>query len=428
MPPGLSNYLLPDEEDQVPASLQDYMSVNGMDNAEAMAVPYSPQTNALAQMYEEQARKIQAEEQGGLNQLSQYIDDYATQDQPTDYRALAAWADSLNPGGKALQVAEATAPPSRTARQEKLFALQNMLQQRQGGMAQRQLTGLQAMLGQRSAADRLAARQALQERQFKQQQDLAEKKAKLEEKRTQTYEESIAAKERIAEKQLQASLNRVEEQQRRADDRQQAGLDEKRDLKTDDMVVKFEQKAIDAVPLVENLNVIEGIIGGKLEQFDPKTGTINGKKVDLPGKSVPGVGRVFAPGSVGETLQTAFSNIFNTTLKDRSGAAVTDQELMRLKGEFAQGKFNTEEKMVEALQRYKNILRKRMRQHEAAYNPEVRTRYKSQGGALVEDLLPEVGAGAPPPDANLMEWPKGSGNMFRLNGDTWDPVQPGEKK
>jgi hypothetical protein len=419
---GLNAYLPVDDEELNPAAptLMDYMAVDEMGNAR-VAPQATAESGALAKMYDELSRKAVSDEQAGISQLSKYLDDYQAQPQETDFRALAAWADTLRPGTKIADVAAAMAP-NREARTQKFLELQDKLQQRKGGLAQRQLSGLTAQLNRQAQSDMLKQRQLAADQQFQQRQDLAKQKAEFEKARSAEYERHNKVMEDIAARRIEADMARLAGTQGRADKRQEAGLAEKREKKVEDHLIKFEQKAIDAVPLVENLEAIEDIIGGKLEQFDPKTGTINGKKVDLPGKSIPGVGRVFMPGSVGESLQAAFSNIFNTTLKERSGAAVTDQELVRMKSEFAQGKFNTEEKMLEALQRYKNILRKRMRQHEAAFSPEVRERFKKQGGMLADDFFPEPGAGKPPPGATRKEW---EGKTYELQGDTWVEVEPG---
>lgn len=427
---GLGAYLNPDDElDPANASLMDYMTVDEMGNAKAQAMPQVADPGALAKMYNELSRKTLSDEQAGLSQLGQYITDYQTQARPTDYRALATWAETLRPtGGQLTKLAEQMAPESQDDRTKKFLDLQNLLQQRRGALSQRQLSGLQSMLSQQSAADRLKAQQGAQDARFQQAQELqkqraeaaqkiAEQKFEQEAKRSEEYLRHNQAMEKIAAEGIKARQEQASANQTRADERQKAGLADKQDQRTESNLIKFESKAIDAVPLVENLNVVEGILGAPLEQFDPKTGTMNGKKIDLPGKSVPGIGRVFLPGSEGERLQTAFSNIFNTTLKERSGAAVTDQELNRLKNEFAQGKFNTEEKMVDALQRYKTILRKRLRQHEAAFSPEVRDRFKTQGGMLADDLLPEAGAGKPPPEPPAVV---PGGEKFKAGEAPWE--------
>lgn len=419
---GLNAYLQQDDEDLNPAAptLMDYMAVDEMGNAQVAPVQ-TAQSGALAKMYDEMSRKAMADEEAGITQLSKYIEDFQTEPQPTDYRALAAWADTLRPGTKIVDVAQAMAP-NREARTQKFLDLQNQLQQRKGQLSQRQMAGLQSMLQQQAAADRLKQQQLVADQRFQQQQDLAKQRFEQERNRSEEFIRHNQAMEKIAQDRIAADIARAEATQDRADKRQEAGLAEKREKKVEDHLIKFETKALDAVPLAENLSAIEDILGAKLEQFDPKTGTLHGKKIDLPGKSVPGVGRVFMPGSVGESFQAAFSNIFNTTLKERSGAAVTDQELQRLKNEFAQGKFNTEEKMIEALQRYKNIIRKKMRQHEAAFSPEVRERFKKQGGMLADDFFPEPGAGKPPPGATRKEW---EGKTYELQGDTWVEVEPG---
>lgn len=431
---GLMNYLVDQELDPASTPLMDYMTVDQMNEVPPAPALPPANTGALAKMYEELSRAATSDEEAGITQLSKYITDYQAQPRQTDYRALAAWADTLRPGTKIVDVANAAAPESLDARNRKTIELQNLLQQRQGALSQRKLSGLQTMLNQQAAADRLRQQQELRQQQFqqtqsladarfKQQSELADKRFEAEAKRSEEYLRHNQAMEKIMADRVAAQMAQSQSTQDRADQRQKEGLDEKREKKIEDQLIKFESKAIDAVPLVENLNRVEEILGGKLEQFDPNTGTLNGKKIDLPGKSVPGIGRVFAPGSVGESLQAAFSNIFNTTLKERSGAAVTDQELARLKNEFAQGKFNTEEKMLEALQRYKTILRKRMRQHEAAFSPDVRERFKKQGGMLADDFLPESGAGAPPPGPVRKEW---QGKTYELQGDTWVEVSGGK--
>jgi len=421
---GLYDYLNPDADPELnpaPASLDDYLAVR--QEAQTPA-PQSPATVQSLQKYMDMAGKASADEEAGLGTLQQYIQDYQAKPRDVDFTALAGWADSLKPGGKTLEVAKGLQPESVDAKNEKLMKLQDMLQQRKGALSGRQLGAAKIGLEQQLAQDRALQAQQLQADKFKQAQEIARQKMEQEKIRTDAYRESIASREKIARMGLAAAQAAKADAQDRADDRQKAGLEQKDEKKVEDQMVKFESKAIDAVPLMENMSTVEDILGAPLEQYDPKTESINGKKVDLPGKSIPGIGRVFAPGSQGETLQAAMANIFNTTLKERSGAAVTDQELNRLKNEFAQGKFNTEGKMIEAMQRYKRILQKRMRQHEAAFKPEVRNLYRTQGGMTSEDFFPEPGAGKPPPGPKQHR-DENTGILYQLNGDTWEPVSEG---
>lgn len=54
----------------------------------------------------------------------------------------------------------------------------------------------------------------------------------------------------------------------------------------------------------------------------------------------------------------AFQKLFNITLKSRSGSAVTNQELERLKTEFATGAFKTSAQLQKAVEQARNIITK----------------------------------------------------------------------
>lgn len=149
------------------------------------------------------------------------------------------------------------------------------------------------------------------------------------------------------------------------------------------------QKLADKVGVIgEGFDAIAGIektLGFPLEAaaFDQKGELlVGGKKVDLPGVSIPGIGRVTAYSGKARELADRAAKIFNTELKDRSGAAVTSNELDRLKGEFSQGKFNTEPELIRALADYKRALGKELKRREAAFRPEVVQTYGSRGGTV----------------------------------------------
>lgn len=440
----LSDYLMyPEDEeldlDMVPVTLQDYIDVGNQAKASAtspgskpsktsettkidfasIGLPPPPNLSSpekrkgmqtALQKYMEMADKAASTESAGITQLEQYFRDIQQQPQEIDWTPLAAVIQSMRPQSKLLSVAQAMAPQTEEQRNMQLMKLQDMIQQRKGALTGRELEAAKMGMQQQIEADK-AERDAVS----------TYHKLLMELMRTKTFAERNKVQEKIAKMNAELQSKREAQRADRAADRQQEGIADKKQARLESNLIKFEQKAIDAVPLVENLSVIEDLLGAPLEQYDPKTGTLGGKKIDLPGKSIPGIGRGYLPGSTGETLQTAFSNIFNTTLKDRSGAAVTDQELRRLQSEFAQGKFNTEEKMVEALQRYKSILRKRMRQHEAAFAPEVRQTYKTQGGMLSEDLLPEPGAAKSPPPPSPK--PLKGGERFKAGEAPWEVGQ-----
>lgn len=134
--------------------------------------------------------------------------------------------------------------------------------------------------------------------------------------------------------------------------------------------------------IAEKLDTIDKHLGHKLDDLEVVGTNVkkDGKVIDLPGISVPGLGRITAHSPESRKLSTAMEGVFNITLKDRSGAAVTTPELERLKKEFAEGRFNTEGEMIQALKDFKSELYKEMRSREAAVDPVVLDRYKELGG------------------------------------------------
>jgi hypothetical protein len=139
--------------------------------------------------------------------------------------------------------------------------------------------------------------------------------------------------------------------------------------------------------VAQALKTVEGKLGFDLDKYDPKSGTANGKKVDLPGVSIPGIGRITAYSSDARELQGAADRVFNTVLKDRSGAAVTTGEMDRLRREFNAGTYNTESDLLQALRDYKGQLRTKLQNQEAGYRPDIKNEFKSRGGQLSSDIL-----------------------------------------
>lgn len=97
----------------------------------------------------------------------------------------------------------------------------------------------------------------------------------------------------------------------------------------------------------------------------------------------------------------AFQKLFNITLKDRSGAAVTNQELERLKKEFATGVFKTDLQLQEAVEKARGIINSHYASVAGSFGPEVLGAYNENirgvGGRVV--LEPKK-AGGPPKVAN----------------------------
>jgi hypothetical protein len=108
---------------------------------------------------------------------------------------------------------------------------------------------------------------------------------------------------------------------------------------------------LEKAKIVDQKNTLQNV----MQQYDKLSAKNKG--------DVPGVGPVESivptwatPSAEGRQLRDSIQQAFNITLKDRSGAAVTNQEMERLKSEFAKGAFRTEKDMRVALQRANDIL------------------------------------------------------------------------
>lgn len=126
------------------------------------------------------------------------------------------------------------------------------------------------------------------------------------------------------------------------------------------------------------------------------------------GKDIPGYG-VFdslrpdiLSGDKGRELRQAIFQLFNIELKDRSGAAVVDSELNRLKREYGQGRMGTEESLRTGLRQYLNRLQEVARNVEAGYPANVKNSYKEGGG---RDILDSINTLIQKPSIKLISIP-----------------------
>jgi hypothetical protein len=83
----------------------------------------------------------------------------------------------------------------------------------------------------------------------------------------------------------------------------------------------------------------------------------------------------------------AFQKLFNITLKNRSGAAVTNQEMDRLKSEFAAGAFKTPAQLQKAVDQARSIINKHYASVASGYGPKALDAYNENmrglGGRVV---------------------------------------------
>jgi len=91
-------------------------------------------------------------------------------------------------------------------------------------------------------------------------------------------------------------------------------------------------------------------------------------------------------GEEGRKNRAVFARLLNTTLKDRSGTAVTPPELERLKEEFNSGGFKTDADYRNAFNVFKRILNKTIKQGVASYDSKAFNQWVDNGGIFqIED-------------------------------------------
>lgn len=185
---------------------------------------------------------------------------------------------------------------------------------------------------------------------------------------------------------------RVQKAQRHAEENKRR-MDEQHEQFINKQIERLQGKLGNAQDLTNTLGEAESIIakstgnpGFKVEDYNPDTGMVGDKKINLPGVSIPGIGRISFYSSDARDLASTLGRLFNIELKSRSGVAVTIPELERLKVEFAQGKFNNEHEMIKALQRYKRALFNGMQNIESGFTPEAVQTNEQRGGATSRAL------------------------------------------
>jgi hypothetical protein len=115
--------------------------------------------------------------------------------------------------------------------------------------------------------------------------------------------------------------------------------------------------------------------------------------VNGPKSSVPDM---IAPKEVTDARQ-AVSKLFNITLKDRSGAAVTIPELERLKKEFGSGVFKKPEQLREAITKAKEIVENHYRGIAAGFGKSALDDYNKNMEEIGGTPVLRGGGAVPPP-------------------------------
>lgn len=211
----------------------------------------------------------------------------------------------------------------------------------------------------------------------------------VEQKRLEARDKAKETAQRNAESQEERKLHWAELNQQK--DERLAQRQSENDNKD---VQKLSDKLGNAQEFLGSLDNIEAKLGFALDDADVKDGTIKvkGEVKDLPGVSIPGYGRATFAQEDAQQLESAISRVFNTVLKDRSGAAVTSNEMQRLKEEFGRGKWNTEAQLIQGLKDYKKAVAAELKNREAGFSPDVVKTYHERGGITSADIGKSSGA------------------------------------
>ena len=137
--------------------------------------------------------------------------------------------------------------------------------------------------------------------------------------------------------------------------------------------IEFDKKVLDLSETMQSQNYTETLA------------VLNEVKQLTQGGNIAGFGQTgslpdFMLTQRGVDTRSAFARLFNTTLKDRSGVAVTLPELERLKQEFNTGALKTDKDLMNALNRFERILSAEITSTLAGYPKEVIDQYKANGG------------------------------------------------
>lgn len=115
---------------------------------------------------------------------------------------------------------------------------------------------------------------------------------------------------------------------------------------------------------------------------------------DDPEADIPGYGATASIPDVlvsdeGKDLRQRVGTLFNMTLKDRSGAAVTSTELTRLKKEFGQGLIKTDQQLLNAIERFRGVIEAHKLTLAAGYDDDVVDVWQKRSGLTLREVSRE---------------------------------------
>lgn len=120
---------------------------------------------------------------------------------------------------------------------------------------------------------------------------------------------------------------------------------------------------------------------------------------DIPGYGATAALPDWAITREGQDLRQDLVKLFNIELAERSGAAVTKQELDRLRDEFKAGMFKTDRQLVQGIRNYRSLLEDYKKAVFAGYGEDVKDQYWGQGGLNFKMDKPPSAPTPPRPQA-----------------------------
>lgn len=126
-----------------------------------------------------------------------------------------------------------------------------------------------------------------------------------------------------------------------------------------------------------------------IPQFEAILADLKGELAKYVGKDVPGVGQTgmlpnFLLTPEGKALRQKIATLRNTELKDRSGAAVTDNELRRYLEELGTGAFSTDKQLLDAIGNIETRFGAVKQNAAAGVGDDVLSEYMARGGTKLE--------------------------------------------
>lgn len=121
---------------------------------------------------------------------------------------------------------------------------------------------------------------------------------------------------------------------------------------------------------------------------------------------LPGYGRVngmlpnWALSEDGQQLRQAVATLANTTLKQRSGAAVTDQEMNRFKTELGTGTAVPDARLRQGVQQMSKLLESQKRNYAAGASDDAISAYEGNGGIQLSQYRTRQPSGQASPQGN----------------------------